>query len=105
MAKYLYAYHGGGGMAESDAEQAEIIAAWGGWFGELGAAVVDGGAPSGAASTIAADGSVSDGAGANPVTGYSIVSADSSDHALTMAKGCPVLPAGGSVEVIELLEM
>jgi len=39
------------------------------------------------------------------VTGYSIVSADSRDDALTMAKGCPILPSGGSVVVIELLEV
>lgn len=105
MAKYLYAYHGGGGMAESEAAQAEIMAAWGAWFGQLGPAIVDGGAPSGAASTIAADGSVVDGAGSNPVTGYSIISADSRDEALALAKGCPVLTSGGSVEVVELLEV
>ena len=105
MAKYLYAYHGGGGMAESEAAQAEIMAAWGAWFGQLGPAIVDGGAPSGVASTITADGSATDGGGTNPVTGYSIVTADSRDDALSMAKGCPVLASGGSVEVIELLEM
>jgi len=105
MAKFLYAYHGGGGMAESEAEQAEIIAAWGAWFGELGAAVVDGGAPCGPASTMASDGSVTDGGGTNPVTGYSIVTADSRDDALAMAKGCPILPGGGSIEVVELLEV
>jgi len=105
MAQYLYAYHGGGGMAESETAQEEIVAAWGAWFGQLGSAIVDGGAPGGAASTVAADGSVVDGAGPNPVTGYSIISAGSLDEALTLAKGCPILPGGGSVEVAELLEV
>ena len=105
MAKYLYAYHGGGGMADSEAEHDQILAAWGAWFGELGAAIVDGGAPSGPVDTMASNGSVTDGGGTNPVTGYSIVTADSRDDALTMAKGCPILPSGGSIEVVELLEV
>ena len=45
MTKYLLAYHGGK-MAEGEAEQAKVVAAWGEWFASLGAAVVDGGAPS-----------------------------------------------------------
>ena len=36
MPKYLYAYHGGGSMAEtSKAEQDKVMQAWIGWFGQL----------------------------------------------------------------------
>ena len=50
MTKYLLAYHGGQ-MAQDEAEQAKVMAAWGEWFTSLGAAVVDGGAPVGATTT------------------------------------------------------
>ena len=55
MTKYLLAYHGGT-MAESETEQAAAMAAWGEWFASLGSAVVDGGNPVGATTTIASDG-------------------------------------------------
>ena len=100
MANYLLAYHGGG-MPESEEQRAKVMGAWGQWFGTLGPALVDGGNPVGRTSTIAANGSVSDGGGANPVSGYSIIKADTMDAAVQMAKGCPVLESGGSIEVAE----
>ncbi|HKA11983.1 MAG TPA: hypothetical protein VKI99_16105 [Candidatus Dormibacteraeota bacterium] len=100
MANYLLAYHGGG-MPESEEQRAKVMEAWGQWFGTLGPALVDGGNPIGRTSTLAANGSVSDGGGANPVTGYSIIKADSMDGAVQMAKGCPLLESGGSIEVAE----
>jgi hypothetical protein len=59
MAKYVLTYHGEGGMPETGEEVNQVMAAWGAWFEQLGAAVVDGGNPFGAASTISPDGSVS----------------------------------------------
>jgi len=100
MANYLLAYHGGG-MPETEEQRANVMAAWGQWFGTLGPALVDGGNPVGRTSTIAASGSVSEGGGANPVTGYSIIKADSMDAAVQMAKGCPLLQSGGNIEVAE----
>ena len=104
MTKYLLAYHGGQ-MAQDEAEQAKVMAAWGEWFTSLGAAVVDGGAPVGAATTLAADGATSSGGGANPVSGYSVITASDLDAAVALAKGCPVLQAGGSIEVAETIDM
>ncbi len=77
------------------------MAAWMKWFGDLGAAVVDGGNPVSMAKTVASNGSVSDGGGSNAVTGYSLIKADNLDAAVAMAQGCPHLAAGGSVEVAE----
>ena len=104
MAKFVFAYTGGGGMADSPAEQQKVMEAWMNWFGTLGDSVVDGGAPFGPTASIAPDGSVKEGA-ASHLTGYSIVSADSLAEATTKAKGCPVLSSGGSVEVYEALPM
>ena len=70
---------------------------------ELGSAVVDGGAATGAAKTVGPGGAVSDGSGG--MTGYSIVSADSLDSAVELAKGCPVLGIGGAVDVYEAIAM
>ncbi len=100
MANYLLVYHGGGAPATEE-EGAQVMAAWVAWFGSLGESVVDAGNPVGQAATIAADGATSAGGGANPVTGYSVITADSLDLATAAAKGCPHLASGGSVEVCE----
>ena len=47
MANYVFAYSGGKGVASDEAERNAQMAKWGQWFGELGSAVVDGGAPTG----------------------------------------------------------
>jgi len=96
MGKYVYIYTGGG-MAETPEEQEAVFAAWGAWFGELGAAVVDGGNPFGQSTVV--------GGGTATATGYSIVSADSLEDAATLAKGCPILTSGGAVAVHEALDM
>jgi YCII-related domain len=99
MANYLLTYKGGG-MPENEAEGQKVMEAWMAWFGGLGAAVVDGGNPCGPSKNIAANGTVTDGA-PSQITGYSVVKADSLDAATKMAKGCPILASGGSVEVYE----
>ena len=103
MTKYVLSYHGGGGMPETEAEMSELMEAWGAWFGSMGEAVLDGGNPIGPAKTITPDLAVSDeGQG---LSGYSIISADSFDAAVEMAKGCPVLAGGGTVCVNEAIDM
>ena len=104
MAKYLFVYHGGG-MPETEAEQKAVMDAWGAWFGGMGAALVDGGNPVMPSQTVQSDGSVTPDGGANPASGYSLVEADSIEDALATAKGCPILNAGGSVEVAEAVDM
>ena len=104
MANFLLVYHGGS-MPASEEEAAAVTAAWMGWYGQMGAAVVDGGDPVGRAHTISSDGSVADGGGANPATGYTVISADDMDGAVTLAKGCPHLANGGSIEVCELISV
>lgn len=103
MTKFVLTYTGGSAPETKD-EQDAVMNAWMGWFGQLGAAVVDGGAPFGPAVTIASGGGVSDG-GSSSLTGYSIVEAADLAAAAEMGKGCPVLAAGGAVEVYESLPM
>jgi len=104
MAKFIFVYHGGG-MPESEAEQAKVMEAWGAYYGAMGAAVVDGGAPVGMSSTVTANG-VEDNGGANPTSGYTVVEAADQAAACEMAKGCPILEGGkGTVEVAPLVEM
>jgi hypothetical protein len=102
MANYVLAYTGGG-MPETEEEQAAVMAAWGAWYEGLGAAVVDAGNPFGPSASIASDASVA-GAGASALTGYSILAADSLEAAVEMAKGCPMLDGGGAIEVYETFE-
>ncbi len=103
MAKYVYAYRGGS-MPETDAEREASFAAWGAWLGGMGSAALDAGNPFSVSSSVGPDGSVG-AAGASGLGGYSIVSADSLGAATELAKGCPVLAAGGTVEVYEVLEI
>ncbi len=103
MPKFLFAYHGGS-VPQTDAEQAEVMQAWGAWYGALGESVIDGGAPVGQSHTVSADGTVENG-GANPVSGYTLVEAADYADAVAKAKGCPIIAGGGSVEVAQAMEM
>ena len=103
MATYLLLYHGGSQPANEDEGRA-VMAAWTTWLESLGSAVADGGNPTGAARSIAPDGTVAD-LTAPDVTGYSILEADTLESAVQMAKGCPHLSADGTVEVLETVEV
>ena len=104
MAKYLFIYHGGS-MPETDEEVTEVMGQWMSWLEGLGDSVVDAGNPVGLSSTVNTDGSVSGNGGANPANGYGIFLADSQEEAENIAKKCPALLAGGTVEVAMIVEM
>lgn len=95
---YLLVYHGGS-MPETKEEQDRVMQEWTTWFATIGDALVDGGNPATRTKRISASGAVSDEPGGP--TGYSIIKADSLDHAVDLAKGCPVLHGGASIEVAE----
>jgi hypothetical protein len=99
MSNYLLAYRGGG-MAETEAERDAQMAAWGAWFGQLGGAIVDAGNPFAASTSVSSDGAVGESAGSG-LSGYSVLQADSLAAAAELAKGCPILGNGGSVDVYE----
>ncbi len=101
MTKYIFAYHSGPNPPEPGPE---VMERWTAWFGQMGNAIVDGGAPLSVSKTVNAKGT-SDGGGANPLSGYTLVEADNIDAACKMAEGCPALETGGSVEVGECIKM
>ena len=103
MPNYFIAYRGGK-KPESAEAGAEHMAKWKAWIGGLGDAVVNPGTPLGKFRTVSSQG-ISDGAGAEPLTGYSVVKADSLDAAVEMVKDCPLLEIGGTLEVAEMMEM
>ena len=102
MPNYIIAYHGGN-QPETPEAGAEQMAKWKAWLGDLGDAVVNPGTPLGMSKTVSSGG-VSDDGGSNPLSGFSIVEADSMDAALEMAKACPFLEFG-TIEVAEVKEM
>jgi len=103
MAKYLLLY-AGGSMPETEAEQAKVMEAWTAWFTELGPAVADPGNPfTSDSKTISSDGSVADAKAT--ASGYSVIEADSLDHAAKLAGGCPVLLGGAQVMVFETFDV
>jgi hypothetical protein len=98
MGKYVLVYQGGS-MAETPEAQQAAMAAWGAWFGSLGAAVIDGGAPFGASAAVGGGGSRSG------LTGYSILQADDLGAAVDLASGCPIVADGGAVDVYEAIDV
>ncbi|MFV0333593.1 MAG: YciI family protein [Tropicimonas sp.] len=101
MPKFVFAYHGGKKPATKE-EGAAAMAAWTQWFEELGPAVLNAGSPVGQSWTVSS-GSVVETGGANPISGYSVIQAPDMVTAVKYAKGCPLVKAGGSVEVAEAL--
>ncbi len=105
MAKYMVMYTGGMGMAASPEEQEKIMADWGAWYGMMGAAVADGGAPFADSKHLKGN-SVEDGPlSSNPPTGYTVIEADSLDAAAAACKDHPHLKHGGQVEVFTCIDI
>ena len=103
MTNYVLVYSGGG-VPKTEAEQTAVMAAWGAWYEGLGQAVVDGGNPFGPSTSVASDGTVSQGA-PSALSGYTVIAADSLDAATDHAKRCPVLASGGRVDVYETFQI
>ncbi|SMO68769.1 YciI family protein [Ruegeria faecimaris] len=104
MPQFLFVYHGG--TTPSDPAEVEAtMAAWGAWFQNMGPSLEIPGNPVGQSYTVSSGGVVDNG-GANPVSGFTVIKADSIDAANEMAKGCPMVVNGsGSVEVAEIHEI
>jgi len=103
MPDYIIAYHGGNKPASPE-EGAEHMGKWKAWIVGLGDAAVNPGTPLGNTRIVSSTG-ISDDGGSNPMSGYSIVKADSMDAALEIAKACPFLDIGGTLEVAEVMKM
>ena len=74
------------------------------WLSSLGDAAVSPANPFKNTSTVNSDGTVTTG-GTTTMSGYTIIETDSMEAALSIAKACPFLDIGGSLEVSELVQM
>jgi len=103
MPQYIIVYLGGD-QPSSPEEGQQHFARYMEWLSSLGDSAVSPANPLKDTSTVNPDGSVTSG-GTSTMSGYTIVEADSIEAALSMAKACPFLDIGGSLEVSELVEM
>lgn len=104
MPEFMFAYHGGA-MPDTPEEGAKAMAAWDAWYKEIGPRVVHPGNPVGMSKTVTAQG-IEDNGGANPLSGFTIVKADTIEEACKMASGCPMVADGsGTAEVAQIVEM
>jgi hypothetical protein len=99
MPRYLLAYHGGH-VDESLEGRQRVMAEFGKWFEELGPRLIDPGNPIARAVTVD-DGSVSDGGGANPVSGYTTIDVNNMETAIELVKRGPIVQGGRTVEIAE----
>ncbi|MCW8879222.1 MAG: hypothetical protein OQK04_10320 [Kangiellaceae bacterium] len=103
MPKFIISYLGGEHPKTPEEGQAHF-AKYKEWLGGLGDAVVSPANPFKNTHTVFPDGNVEVKSLTN-MSGFTVVSAESIDGALEMAKSCPFLDINGSLEVSELVEM
>ncbi len=103
MPQYVFVYLGGD-QPSSPEEGKQHFSKYMDWLSSLGDSVVSPANPIKNTSTVNSDGTVTPG-GTTTMSGYTIVKADSMGAALAIAKACPFLHIGGSLEVSELAEM
>lgn len=103
MAQFMISYIGGNPPATPEEGQAHM-AKYKAWLAGLADAAVSPANPLKGTTTVNADGSISEG-GSSGMSGYTVVEADSMEAALDIARACPFLDIGGSLEVSELIKM
>ncbi len=104
--RFMYIYHGGSDMRQPETDEARNaeMARWQSWMDGIRDHIADEGAPAGKSHTVSRDGVAHDG-GPNPVFGYTLVNATDIDEAIAMAKDCPMVLDGGSIEVCEAMQL
>lgn len=103
MAQYVIIYLGGN-QPSSPEEGKQHFSRYMEWISSLGEAAVSPANPLKDTMTVSPDGTVTTG-GTTTMSGYTIIEADSMDAALSIARACPFLEIGGSLEVSQLMKM
>lgn len=103
MSQYVMVYLGGN-QPSTPEEGKHHFSKYMEWLSSLGDAAISPANPLKNTSTVNPDGSVTAG-GTTNMSGYTIVEAETIEAALEMAKSCPFLEIGGSLEVSELMKM
>jgi len=103
MSQYCITYLGGNKPATPE-EGKQHMSKYMSWLSSLGQSAISPANPLKNTSTVNSDGSVTSG-GKTTMSGFTIIQADSMEAALSIAKSCPFLEIGGSLEVSELMQM
>jgi len=103
MSNYIIVYLGGN-PPSSPEEGQQHFAKYKEWLISLDDSAISPANPLKDTNTISSDGTVTSG-GTTTMSGYTIIKAGSMDAALEMAKTCPFLDIGGSLEVSELMQI
>jgi hypothetical protein len=103
MPQYIITYLGGERPSTPE-EGKQHMAKYRAWLSSLGDSAVSPANPLKNTSTVNPDGTVTAG-GATSMSGFTIVEVESMEAALSIAKACPFLDVGGSLEVSELMQM
>ncbi|MEE9322681.1 MAG: YciI family protein [Granulosicoccus sp.] len=103
MSRYVIIYLGGEHPSDPE-EGKKHFAKYMEWLASIGEAALSPMNPLKDTNTVNADGTVKSG-GTTAMSGYTILEAASMEAALEIAKACPFLELGGSLEVSELMEM
>ena len=103
MAQYIITYLGGD-QPSSPEEGKQHFAKYKEWLSSLGDSAVSPANPLKDTSTVKSDGTVTTGS-TTSMSGFTIIEAESMEAALIIAKNCPFLDIGGSLEVSELMQM
>jgi len=103
MPQFIIIYIGGNPPATPEEGKAHMEK-YKAWLVALGNSAVSPANPMKNTHTVNSDGAVVEG-GKSSMSGYTIVEADSHDDAISIAKDCPFLEVGGSLEVSELMQM
>ena len=103
MPKYIMTYLGGD-KPSSPEEGKQHMSKYMDWLSSLGDSALSPANPLKDTRTIHSNGTVTTG-GTTTMSGYTIIEVDSQEAALSIAKSCPFLDMGGSLEVSELMQM
>jgi len=103
MAQYVIVYLGGN-QPSSPEEGKQHFSKYMEWLSSLGDSAVSPANPLKDTNTVNPDGTITSG-GTSTMSGYTIIEANSMEAALSIAKACPFLDIGSSLEVSELMEM
>jgi len=103
MPQYVITYLGGG-KPSSPEEGEQNMSKYRDWLSSLGESAISPANPLKGTSTISSDGTVTAGSKTS-MSGFTIIEVDTMGAALSIAKACPFLDIGGSLEVSELMQM
>lgn len=103
MPQYMITYLGGD-QPSTPEEGKQHFEKYKAWLASLGDSAISPANPLKNTNTVNSDGTVTTGS-TTTMSGYTLVETDSIEDALVMAKACPFLDIGGSLEVSELIQM